>query len=117
MKRATLVLFYAALANAGDTSGIWKLVYTTENGLERASTLDLKVEGDHLSGTLASERGRAAISNGTVSGDSIAFDLVRDARYDVVTVHFKGRIAGDIMKLTMQYGKRSPIPVIGKKGS
>jgi len=104
-------------ASAADVGGIWKLAYTTENGLKRESMLDLKVEGNQLSGVLSSERGKAPISNGKLSGDEIAFDLVRDARYDVITVHYKGRIEGSSMKLTMQYGKRDPVPVTGKKGS
>jgi hypothetical protein len=66
---------------------------------------------------VSSERGRAPIANGKISGDEIAFDLIRDARYDMITVHYKGRIEGGAMKLTMQYGKRDPVAVTGKKGS
>lgn len=118
MKRAFLLLLCAGLtASAAGVSGLWTLAYTTENGLKREATLDLKQEGDQVSGVLSSERGKAAISNGRLSGDEIAFDLVRDARYDVITIHFKGRIEGGAMKLTMQYGKRDPITIAAKKGS
>jgi hypothetical protein len=112
-----LLLCSSLAAGAADAGGVWTLDYTTGNGLKRQSKLDLKVEGDSLSGTVSSERGSAPIANGKISGDEIAFDLVRDARYDVITVHFKGRIEGGAMKLTMQYGKRDPLVVTGRKGS
>ena len=118
MKHVIPILLCASLAaSAADAGGVWKLVYTTENGLKRVSTLDVKMEGDRFTGMISSDRGRAPVANGKISGDEIAFDLIRDARYDVVTVHYKGRIEGDTMKLTMQYGKRDPVAVIGKKGS
>jgi hypothetical protein len=118
MKFVIPVLLCSSLAaSAADAGGIWTLVCTTENGFKRESKLDLKVEGDSLSGTVSSERGKAPIANGKISGDEIAFDLIRDARYDVITVHYKGRIEGGEMKLTIQYGKRDPVAVTGKKGS
>ncbi len=118
MRRLILVLFCASLAaHAADPSGIWKLIYVTENGLKRESKLDLKVEGDSLSGTVSSERGTARFSSGKINGNEIAFDLIRNANYDEITVHFKGTMEGGAMKLTMQYGKREPVPVIAKKGS
>jgi hypothetical protein len=117
MKRVILVLLCASLAtSAADPGGIWTLAYTTENGLKRESKLDLKVEGNSVSGVVSSDRGRAPIANGKISGGDIAFDLIRDARYDVIAVHYKGTIEGDTMKLTMQYGTRDPVTVIGKKG-
>ena len=118
MKRFIPILLYASLAaSAAEVSGVWNLAYTTENGLRRQSKLDLKVDGDNLSGTLSSERGRAQIEAGKVSGDKIGFDLIRNSNNDEITVHFKGRIQGGVMKLTMQYGKRPAIAVIATKGT
>jgi hypothetical protein len=118
MKRISLVLLCASLtASAADPGGIWTLAYATENGLKRESKLDLKVDGGSVSGVVSSERGKAPIANGRINGADITFDLIRDARYDLITVHFKGRLEGDTMKLTMQYGARDPVAVIGKKGS
>ena len=118
MKRLVPILLCASMAaSAADVGGIWKLAFTTANGLTRESKLDLKVEGDSLAGTVSSERGTARIEKGKISGDEIAFDLIRNSNNDEITVHFKGRIEGDTMKLTMQYGKRDPVAVIGKKGS
>ena len=118
MKRLIPILLCASLAaSAADVSGVWKLAYTTENGLRRESKLELKVDGDNLSGTVSSERGRAQIEAGKVRGDEIGFDLVRNSNNDEITVHFTGKIQGDMMKLTMQYGKRAPVVVTATKGT
>ncbi len=118
MKLAIPILWLASLAaSAADADGIWDLTYTTANGLRRESKLELKVDGDSLAGSLSSDRGMARIESGKISGDDIAFDLVRKSNNDEITVHFKGRIEGSAMKLTMQFGKRDPVTMIGKKGS
>ena len=118
MKRPIAILLYAAItAMAGDAEDMWKLTYTTSNGLVRESNLNLTVEGDTLAGTLSSDRGTARIEHGSLRGNEIAFDLIRSSNNDQITVHFKGRIEGDTMKLTLQFGTRDPIPVLGRKGS
>ena len=66
MKRVISILLCAAVAAAADVSGTWKLVYTTENGLNREAILDLKVEGDKLAGSVSSERGTARIESGKI---------------------------------------------------
>ena len=111
-----MLLFAGLTAHAADAGGTWSLSYKTANGLTRKSKLDLKVEGDSVSGTLSSDRGTARVENGRITGVEIAFDLIRNSNYDEITVHYKGRIEGNTMKLTMQYGKRDPIAVIGKRG-
>jgi hypothetical protein len=112
-----LLFFFRFAANAADADGTWDLGYTTPNGMNRQSRLELKVEGDTLTGSLSSDRGTAKIDTGKVSGDEIAFDLIRKSNNDEITVHFRGRIEGNTMKLTMQYGTRDPVAVTGKKGS
>jgi hypothetical protein len=112
-----LVLFVQAAANAADAGGIWNLAYTTPNGMKRESRLELKVQGNTLTGSLSSDRGTARFDGGKISGDEVAFDLIRNSNNDEITVHFKGKIEGNTMKLTMQYGTREPVTVIAKKGS
>jgi hypothetical protein len=112
-----LLLFFNLAANAADAGGTWDLGYTTPIGMKRQSKLELKVEGDTLTGSLSSDRGTAKVDSGKVSGDEIAFDLIRKSNNDEITVHFKGRIEGNTMKLIMQYGTRDPVAVTGKKGS
>ena len=114
MRSAVLSILFASLAAAG-AAGTWRVAYSTENGLPREATLNLEVEGDRVAGTWSSDRGLALIENGKISGDEIRFDLVRKSNYDEIAVHFKGRIEGETMKLTMQFGQRKPIEITARK--
>ena len=112
-----LVLLFATLASAADVEGTWKLTYTTENGLKRAATLDLKLEGDRLSGTFASDRGKAQIETGKLSGDEVSFSLLRLGNGDEIKVNFWGKVEGATMKLKMQYGGRHPVDIAARRMS
>jgi hypothetical protein len=114
-RTAVVFLLASMAALAADIAGSWKLAYTTENGLTREATLDLKSEGDHLSGTLASDRGRAQIEEGKVSGDEVSFTLLRRGNNDEIKVTYQGKVEGGTMKLKMQYGHRPPIEVSAKR--
>lgn len=118
MKLAASILLFGSLAARGaDPSGTWDLAYKTANGLLRESKLELKANGDGLEGTLSSDRGTAKIQSGKITGDEITFDLVRNSNNDEITVHFKGQIDGEAIRLTMQYGTREPVVITGRKGS
>jgi hypothetical protein len=118
MKSLAAALLLATLAaSAADVAGTWKLAYTTENGLTREATLDLKLEGDRLSGVLASDRGKAQIETGKVNGDEISFSLLRRGNGDEITVNFSGKVEGATMKLKMQYGQRQPVDVVARRTS
>ena len=71
----------------------------------------------HLSGTLASDRGKAQIETGKVSGDEISFSLLRRGNGDEITVNFSGKVEGATMKLKMQYGRRQPVDVEARRVS
>jgi hypothetical protein len=117
LRAAATLLFVTISASAADIAGLWKLTYTTENGLLREATLDLKLEGDRLSGTLASDRGKAQIETGKVGGDEVSFSLLRLGNGDEITVHFSGKVEGATMKLKMQYGLRQPVDVVARRTS
>jgi hypothetical protein len=114
---AVTLLFAAFAASAADITGPWKLIYTTENGLTREATLDLTLEGDRLSGALASDRGKAQIETGKITGDDISFSLLRRGNGDEITVNFRGKVEGATMKLKMQYGQHQPVDVVAKRVS
>jgi hypothetical protein len=118
MKSLAVAFLFATLAaSAAGIAGTWKLSYTTENGLTREATLELTLEGDRLSGTLASDRGKALIETGRVSGDDVSFSLLRLGNGDEITVNFWGKVEGATMKLKMQYGLRQPVDVAARRTS
>ena len=77
--------------------------------------MNLTLEGDNLSGTLSSDRGLARIEGGKLTDDEIRFDVVRKGNGDDITVHFRGKVKGETMKLTMQFGRRNPIEITARK--
>ena len=112
---AVMMVIAGCMARAADAGGTWRLSYSTENGLPREATLNLKLEGDRLTGTLSSDRGLARIDDGKVSGDEIRFDVIRKGNGDEITIHFQGRVEGETMKLTLQFGRRNPIEITARR--
>ena len=90
MKSLAVALLFVAVAASGRHRGDVKVTYT-ENGLTREATLDLKLEGDRLSGALASDRGKAQI------------ELVNSAGTKFRSVSPRGN--GD--EITVKFGARS----------
>ena len=115
IRGATLVLLCAATAWAADVDGSWQLTYTTGNGLQREAMLELKTVDGKLSGTLSSDRGSARIEAGAINSDSIWFSLLRKGNGDEIKVEFKGTIENGGLKLNMQFGKREPVTVVGRR--
>ena len=114
---AVVVLLSAGTlpADIQDAAGAWNLSYRTRDGQTLTSTLTLKTEGNHISGTLASPRGTVPIEEGTVNGDSIAFAIVRVGFGDTIRIDYTGKISGDTMRLKMTAGARDPVDVTAKR--
>ncbi len=111
-----LFLSIAGAACAANADGVWKLRYKGANGM-RESTLTLKMDGENITGTLSGDRGTVKIDEGKVSGDNITFTLIRRGNNDEIPVHYTGKIDGETMKLQMEYRQRTPVDIIGKRGS
>ena len=98
---AVLIAFFASAALAADVSGKWKAEFKTPDGQTFESTFDFKVSGGTLTGTVSSPMGESAISEGTVSGDEVAFVVVRKREDNEFKMNYKGKVSGDEMKLTI----------------
>jgi hypothetical protein len=87
-------------ALAADASGTWKATVETPNGAME-NTFTLKVDGDKLTGTITmGQFGEAPISEGKVDGDNVSFLVVREFNGNQFRINYKGKVAGDEMKLT-----------------
>ncbi len=95
-------LALAVSAQAADVAGKWKASAPSPDG----STMDLvftfKVDGDKLTGSVASAMGDMPISEGTVKDDAITFTVEMD---DFKIVH-KGTVSGDTMALKVLMGEQ-----------
>jgi len=97
-----LLAVFAMTAAAADIAGIWKAVVETPNG-PMESTLDLKVAGTKLTGTVTSAQMPATqISDGKVDGDNLSFVVKRDGPNGQFVINYQGTVSGDDMKLKIE---------------
>ena len=96
---ALMAIFSLAIM-AADASGVWKASIETPNGAME-NTFTLKVDGEKLTGTVTmGQMGDGAISDGKVDGDNVSFAVVREFNGNQFRIDYKGKVAGDEMKIT-----------------
>lgn len=103
MKRLLLLfILIASVAFAADVSGTWKGTAEGPNGaMER--TFTFKVDGAKLTGeTTSSFAGKSEIKDGTINGDDLAFTINVKFQDNEMTLHYKGKVTGDTMKLVVE---------------
>ena len=93
---AFLVAFASAAAAQSPADGKWTFTMDSQMG-QVAGQVDLKADGGKLTGTFTLDGGRMLqITNGTVSGADLAFDLVRDRPSGgTMTYNMTGKVDGD----------------------
>src|ERR1017187_4211679 len=103
MKSLLIFAFIGGCLLAGvgaAASGTWKATVETPNGAME-NTFTLKVDGDKLTGTITmGQFGEAPISEGKVDGDNVSFLVVREFNGNQLRINYKGKVAGDEMKLS-----------------
>ena len=105
----TAALFLVAGAFAADLNGKWTGETQTKKG-SSTLVLDLKAEGDKLTGSLSRGRGGKglAIKDGKIEGDSFRFTVTQQSKKGDREVEWKGTVEGDQMKLTPGGRRRAP---------
>jgi hypothetical protein len=107
MLKPVLALFGTALlalnAWGADIAGKWKGTAESANGpLER--TFTFKVDGATLTGETESQMlGKSTITEGKVDGDNIMFTITANMQGNELKLMYKGKIAGDTIKLTVEF--------------
>jgi hypothetical protein len=86
------VLTMAATVMAADITGKW-----TAQAQGANITLDFKVEGTTLTGTLDNSQmpGAVPIKDGKIDGDNVSFTIVRKFGETEMQILWKGKISGD----------------------
>ena len=97
---ACLVLAAISVAWAADLNGKWVAQVPGQNGQTRETTFNFKVEGSKLTGTVSGRQGDNPISDGTIKGDEVSFTVVVNFNGNEAKLLFKGKVAGDDLKLT-----------------
>ena len=88
---------------AGDVAGKWKADFETPDGRKLSNTFTFIADGETLTGTVVSSVSgqEAAIQEGTVKGDDIAFFVVRNFGGNDVKMKYAGKVAGDTINFTV----------------
>jgi hypothetical protein len=93
---AFLLIFGAMAVFATDISGKWKGKVAGPDGTDMELTFVFKVDGQTLTGTIGSEMGEMAISQGKVNGEE--FEYVLDL--NGMVIKNKGKVSGEELKIT-----------------
>jgi hypothetical protein len=87
---------------AADATGKWTAEMQGRNGNTQTVTMNLKADGDKLTGTVSGRMGDTDISEGKVDGANVMFDVVREFNGNKVTQHYAGTLDGDTIHFTIK---------------
>jgi hypothetical protein len=114
-----LLVVCALTAAAADISGKWVAQVPGRQGNTQETTFTFKVDGAKLTGTVTNPRGDQEITEGQVSGDDVSFVVVRKFQDMEMKSVYKGKVAGNEIKFTMQTqggrGAGTPIEFTAKR--
>ena len=92
----SFLLVFAALVFAADLTGRWLGKLTLPDGNEIDLVYTFKVDGEALTGSLATPNGDLPISDGKVQGDEFSFSL----SFGEQSIPMKGKVTGDTLRIT-----------------
>ncbi len=99
-----LILLSCALglaAFAADVTGKWSYEMQGRNG-PMNGTMNLKADGDKLTGTVSGRGGETEISDGKIEGDTVTFTVVREFNGNKFTMKYTGTVTGEGIKFKVE---------------
>lgn len=99
-----VVVFGMALATAvaADVDGKWISEREGRGGETMTTNWTFKADGTTLTGTMAGPMGENAIEEGKIDGNNISFVTKMEFGGNAMTMKYKGTVAGNEIKLTME---------------
>ncbi len=104
MKAIRLILagcLMSALIWAADATGKWTAEVQGRGGNTMTVNMNLKADGDKLTGTVSGRNGDTDISDGRIDGDNVSFKVVREFNGNQITQSYKGKLDGDTIHFTV----------------
>ena len=97
----TVILLCLPLsAIAAELGGEWKAEIHASNGTVIPFALDLKTEGNALTGTLQyANRKPKPLENGVINGDEVTFTVTEMSEAGPYKMSYKGKLEGDQLKI------------------
>jgi hypothetical protein len=104
MTKAIRVLFIGSLVALGlwaaDVTGKWTAEMQGQNGT-MTTTMNLKADGNNLTGTVSGRNGDTNITDGKIDGNTITFSVVREMNGNQMKMNYKGTVDGDVIHFTV----------------
>lgn len=100
MQLFILALLTAALSFAADINGKWTGELTTQNGAMQL-TMNLKADGETLTGSVGTQMGEMPIKEGKVKGDELTWFTVFERDGNSMKIMNKAKVTGKEMKVTI----------------
>ena len=104
MKTLRLILvglLATALMWAADVTGKWTAEMPGRGGNTMTMNINLKADGNNLTGTMSGRRGDTQISDGKIDGDNVSFSVVHEFNGNQFKQTYKGKVDGDTIHFTV----------------
>jgi hypothetical protein len=107
MVRVLTAILLVAAAQDASPAGKWK--WSVErNGETFESKLELKLDGDKLTGTFTGRDGKETpIAEASFKDGDVKFQITRDRNGETVTIKYSGKVSGDTITGKTESGDRS----------
>jgi hypothetical protein len=116
----TLAMLVAGLLSlrAADVTGKWKSEFETTVGAMKY-TFDLKSDGGKITGKATRDRDgektETELKEGKLTGDEVSFVEVVSIQDQEIRIEYKGKLAGNEMKLTRTVGDFGSTDIVAKR--
>jgi len=94
-------LIASVLVWAADVTGKWTAEMQGRGGNTMTVTMNLKADGNALTGTVSGRNGDTEISDGKIDGNNISFTVVREFNGNQFKQNYKGTLDGDTIHFTV----------------
>ncbi len=108
------------VVRAADIDGKWKAEFEAQQIGHTTYIFDLKADGEKLTGKATAERAQlgkteAEIKNGNIVKDEVSFTETFAVNGNEITVEYKGKLAGDELKLHRKVGEIAEYDIVAKR--
>jgi hypothetical protein len=105
-------------ARAAEIDGKWTATFESQMGQQKY-TFDLKADGEKLTGKATrqaqDQKTESEIKNGKIAKDEVSFNETLKIQDQEVTIEYKGKIAGDELKLHRKVGEFAEYDIVAKR--
>lgn len=98
-----------------NAAGTWGLEITGPSGNTVPATLNIKQDGNKISGTVESQLGQSELKPTTINGNSFDATLTLNMSGQMIDAQVSGTVEGDNIKGTITLPNFPPLPFTGKR--